>query len=108
MTKTKSGVELSYQNDDHNPDLSEVTLHFNSIQANVLRERIRQGVLHPGRTPRHVRDKYFALAIATEEFGEIAKAMMDETPQHVYDETVQTIACLVAMLEGMIERGELP
>lgn len=85
---------------------AEVSQHYGDILVDVLTERLRQGIIHPKQTCRYQTVGRAYLVIA-EEFGEIAKAIMEETPVEVYDEAIQTIACLVAMLEGMIERGEV-
>jgi len=66
----------------------------------IRRERVRQ----EAKWGRQLHENRTWLTIALEEFGEIAKAMLERG--EVRKETIQTAAVLVAWLEDSFERGE--
>ena len=82
--------------------MTEPSTPFNWVIEEVRRERNRQDAKwgiqkHENRTWQ---------TIALEEFGEIAKAMLERG--QVRMEIIQTTAVLVAWLEDVFERGEFP
>ncbi len=68
----------------------------------IIRERERQ----EKKWGRQKHENRTWLTIASEEFGEVAKAMLER--DGVRKEVIQTAAVLVAWLEDGFERGEYP
>ena len=94
-------VAASYDNP------SEVSIKFDEITEAVKKERIRQGELHPGKTPRWNTDHNFNGMITLKELGEVSRAIQDRDFPHAAKEAVETIACLYAWIEGMLDRDEI-
>lgn len=82
----------------------------------IRNERDRQERRHGPRTMANPRmDPFEALAILAEEFGELAKEVVDlkngaglllEAERRLRSELVQVAACAVAWLEGLEDRGK--
>jgi hypothetical protein len=102
LTERKRGAELSCPSVQ-----SEPSLFFNRVCGDVLTERIRQGRIHPRETPRQITNRTDRYLISSVASSQIRKAVVTGSIQDEYRETIQTIACLVASLEGMLERGEI-
>ena len=79
--------------------IPEETLQKNVIDA-ILLERKRQD----DKWGKVKHDPYTWEIIALEEFGEVAKAMLEHG--NIREELIQTAAVLVAWLEDEFERGE--
>lgn len=73
--------------------------------ADVVEERWRQDAKwgrHPGIWPS---EEVMKLAVLAEEFGEVAKALLDEEGEdRVYEELCQVAATAVAWMESINER----
>lgn len=99
MTDTGDVAGGNSGNEGMVPDPTRSYYHKRVIEA-IQQERRRQDAKWGQQ--RHSNSLW--LTIAAEEFGEIAKAMLDN--HDVNAETIQTAAVLVAWLEDHFERGE--
>lgn len=68
----------------------------------VLAERERQDGMYGDQT-QHT-DEWWNV-IATEENGEVARAIWDRDPEHMYTEIIQACAVYFAWAETIIKRG---
>lgn len=86
--------------------MDDVSNYFDRIAQLAKAERIRQYFLHFQDTAQYYQPK-FGYVIASEEHGEVAKAILEKKPKDIFKESIQVIAVYFAMLEGMLERGEV-
>ena len=82
--------------------MNEMGTPYNWAIEAIRQERVRQ----EKKWGRQLHENRTWLTIALEEFGEIAKAMLERG--EVRKEAIQTAAVLVAWLEDSFERGEFP
>jgi abortive infection bacteriophage resistance protein len=94
-----NNIEVDYITKFTNFKHKLVKLTKEDIYKLVTEERNRQDKLF-GEQPRHLSIPFW-LVIASEEFGEISKAYLDNNPPNLREEIIQTIAVLVAMLEDI-------
>ena len=73
------------------------------VLEDVLRERERQDGLY-GDQKGHA-DEYWNV-IATEENGEVARAIWEQDDRHMYDEIIQACAVYFAWAEAIHRRGQ--
>ena len=73
------------------------------VLEDVLRERERQDELY-GDQKGHT-DEYWNV-IATEENGEVARAIWEQDDRHMYDEIIQACAVYFAWAEAIHRRGQ--
>ena len=69
----------------------------------VLKERERQDSMYGDQTNNS--DQYWNV-IATEENGEVARAMYEEDDGHMYEEIIQACAVYFAWAEAIRTRGQ--
>ncbi len=65
----------------------------------IDRHRDAMEIKHGKETLMHRQD--IALAVLVEEVGEIARAMLEETPERLKEELFDVAQCIVAWLEGL-------
>jgi hypothetical protein len=73
------------------------------VLEDVLKERERQDTMYGDQT-KHT-DQYWNV-IATEENGEVARAIWEEDDGHMYEEIIQACAVYFAWAEAIRKRGD--
>ena len=72
------------------------------VLEDVLAERERQDIMYGDQTGHS--DQYWNV-IATEENGEVARAIWEENDPHMYEEIVQACAVYFAWAEAILNRS---
>lgn len=71
------------------------------IYTDIVAERNRQNNLFPRDVPFWRDNNHIKLAVLAEEFGEVARAVLEEDYENLRDELIQTAAVCVKWLEAI-------